>query len=101
MAVQDAEIIKKYEVVFGARTGVTILVPKTRVFDCGVEIPVNFRVSADSPRDVLITAAGNSAVLKDLRKDYLDEAIERGVIMFYETKDDEVVRCTPCNFAKK
>lgn len=101
MAGQDAEIIQKYDVMFAARTGVTILIPKTKTFDCGVEVSVQFKVSPDNPRDVLITAAGKSAILKDLRKDYLDEALERGVIMFYEMKDDEVVRCTPCNFAKK
>ncbi|HYD19299.1 MAG TPA: hypothetical protein VEF76_12555 [Patescibacteria group bacterium] len=101
MAVQEAEIIKNYDVLFAVRTGLTILVPKTKVLDCGVEIPVQFRISPDNPRDVVITAAGNSAVLKDLRKDYLDEAVERGVFMVYEMKDDEVVRCTPCNFARK
>jgi hypothetical protein len=101
MAQQNPEIIARYDVVFAARTGVTILIPKTQTFDCGVEVPVQFRISPDNPRDVLITANGKSAVLKDLRKDYLDEAVERGVIMFYELKDDEVVRCTPCSFAKK
>lgn len=93
------EIIQKYEVVFGIRTGVTILLPKNPTFDCGVEVPVQFSVSPENPRDVLITAADRSAILKDLRKDYLDDALRRGVIMFYETKDDEVVRCTPCNLA--
>lgn len=93
-----AEIISNYEVVFAVRTGVTILMPRLAVFDGGIEVPAQFRVSPDNPRDVLITAAEKSAVLKDLRKDYLDEAIGRGIIMFYETKDDEVVRCTPCNY---
>lgn len=93
------EVIQKYEVVFGIRTGVTILIPKNRTFDCGVEVPVRFEISPDNPRDVLITAADRSALLKDLRKDYIDDAMTRGVIMFYETKDDEVVRCTPCNLA--
>jgi hypothetical protein len=101
MAGQDAEIIQKYDVMFASRTGVTILIPQTPTFDCGVEVPVHFKICPDNPRDVLITAAGKSAILKDLRKDYLDEAVERGVIMFYEMKDDEVVRCTPCNFARK
>jgi len=91
------EVIQKYDVVFGIRTGVTILLPQNPTFDCGVEVPVRFKISPDNPRDVLITAADRSALLKDLRKDYIDEAVTRGVIMFYETKDDEVVRCTPCN----
>ena len=57
------------------------------------------RVEGDkSPCDVLITVAERSVVLKELRKDYLAEAIERGVIMFYEMEDDEVVRCTPCHY---
>jgi hypothetical protein len=100
MASDSKEIISRYDVVFAARTGVTILIDKNPTFDCGVEVPVQFRISPDNPRDVVITAANKSAILKDLRKDYLDEAVERGVIMFYEMKDDEVVRCTPCNFAK-
>ncbi|HRI77820.1 MAG: hypothetical protein H3C49_05745 [Alphaproteobacteria bacterium] len=94
-----AEIISEYEVVFASRTGVTILMRRLAVFDGGIETPARFCVSPDNPRDVLITAAEKSAVLKDLRKDYLDEAIQRGVIMFYELKDDEVVRCTPCSYA--
>ena len=95
------EMIEKYEVLFGARTGVTILIPKTATFDCGVEIPVSFRISPDSPRDILISAAGKTALLKGLKKDYLDEVIERGFIMFYETQDEEVVRCTPCRLQGK
>ena len=98
---QNPEIINRYDVMFAARTGITILIDKNPTFDCGVEVPVQFRISPDNPRDVLITAAGKSAILKDLRKDYLDEAVERGVIMFYEMKDDEVVRCTPCSYSKK
>lgn len=101
MASQGPEIIKKYDVMFAARTGVTILIPKISAFDCAVEERVLFNISPDNPGDVIITAAGKSAILKDLRKDYLDEAVERGVIMFYEMKDDEVVRCTPCNYARK
>ena len=101
MAAETPDVIKKYEVVFGIRTGVTILIPKNATFDCGVDVPVQFTLSPDNPKDVLITADKKSAVLKDLRKDYIDEAVKRGVMMFYETKDDEVVRCTPCNYASK
>lgn len=100
MATQSPESITKYDVLFAVRTGVTVLMPKHAVFDGGHEVKAEFRISPDNPRDVLITAAEKSALLKDLRKDYLDEAIERGVIMFYEMKDDEVVRCTPCNFGR-
>ena len=101
MAVQAPEIISNYDVLFAARTGLTILIAKNAAFDCGVEVPVEFKISPENPRDILITAAEKSAILKDLRKDYLDEAVKRGVIMFYELKDDEVVRCTPCNLGKK
>lgn len=101
MATQDADIIKEYDVMFALRTGVTILMPQCRALDCAVEEKVLFNVSSDSPGDLVITAAGKSAILKDLRKDYLEEAVERGVIMLYEMKDDEVVRCTPCNYALK
>ncbi len=101
MAAQNPDVIQKYEVVFGVRTGVTILIPKNPTFDCGVDVKVQFTLSPDNPKDVLITADKKSAVLKDLRKDYIDEAVKRGVMMFYETKDDEVVRCTPCNYASK
>lgn len=97
MATQSPESITKYDVLFAVRTGVTVLMQKHPVFDGGHEVKAEFRISPENPRDILITAAGKSALLKDLRKDYLDEAIERGVIMFYEMKDDEVVRCTPCN----
>jgi len=98
MSASQTEIIASYDVMFALRTGVTIMIPASKTFDCGIEVPVHFRVSPDNPRDVLIVAAEKSAVLKDLRKDYLDEAIERGIIMFYEMKDDEIVRCTPCNY---
>lgn len=101
MARQDAEIIQEYDVMFALRTGVTILMPKCPALDCGVEEKVQFDISTDNPGDLVITAAGKSAIIKDLRKDYLDEAVERGIIMLYEMKDDEVVRCTPCNYALK
>ncbi len=98
MSAQQTEIIASYDVMFALRTGVTIMIPANKTFECGVDVPVRFRVSPDNPCDVLITVAERSVVLKELRKDYLAEAIERGVIMFYEMEDDEVVRCTPCHY---
>lgn len=98
MSAGSAEIIKEYDVMFALRTGITILIPQTETLNCGIEVPVHFTISPDNPRDLLISANGKSAVLKDLRKDYLDEAIERGIIMFYEMKDEEVIRCTPCSY---
>jgi hypothetical protein len=97
MPAQAPEIIKNYDVLFAVRTGLTVLIPKIAAFDCGVEIPVQFKISPDNPRDLLIMADGKTALLKDVEKNYLDEAISRGSIMFYELKDDEVVRCTPCS----
>lgn len=101
MKTQPSEIIDKYDVLFAARTGVTILVPKSSVFDSGIEIPVEFNISPENPKDLVISGSGRSAILKDLKKDYLDEALSRGFIMFYEMEDDEVVRCTPCQIAPR
>jgi hypothetical protein len=101
MANHAPDIISTYEVLFAVRTGITILMPRVAALDGGIEQPASFRISPDNPRDLVIESGGRTAVLKSLQKDYLDEAIERGFIMFYETKDDEVVRCTPCSFAKK
>ena len=100
MSAQSIEIIKEYDVLFAVRTGVTILLPKTPVLDGGVETPAHFHISPDHARDILVSAAGRSFVLKDMKKDYIDEAITRGTIMFYEMVDDEVVRCTPCTYAR-
>lgn len=101
MSNQPPEIIARYEVLFAVRTGVTVLLPKNPVFDGGIESPPSFTLSPGNPRDLLITGPAGTAILKDLQKDYLDEAIERGFIMFYETKDDEVIRCTPCGYRKQ
>lgn len=95
---QASEIISTYDVLYAVRTGLTILIPKSKTFDCGIEVPVQFEVSPDNPRDLIISAAERACVLKDLRKDYLDAAISRGTIMFYEMTGDEVIRCTPCSF---
>jgi hypothetical protein len=100
MSDQAIEVIDEYEVLYAVRTGVTILVQKMATFDGGIEVPAHFTPSSDNPRDIVITAADRSAILRDMRKEHLDAAIERGVIMFYEMREEEVVRCTPCNFAR-
>jgi hypothetical protein len=100
MANQPPEIIAKYDVLFALRTGVTILVPEVKAFSGNAESKIFFRISPDNPNDLLIDANGKKVILKDLKKDYLDEALERGFVMFYEMKDEEVIRCTPCNFQK-
>ncbi len=94
------ETIVKYEVLFAVRTGVTVLLPRVPAFDCGVEMPISFKISPENPRDIVINADGKTVLLKGLQKEHLDAAVSRGFIMFYETKDDEVVRCTPCNYQK-
>ncbi len=101
MQQQAPEIISEYDVLFAVRTGITILVPKLAAFDCGVEIPAFFKISPENPRDVIIMAADRSAILKGMKKEHLDAAIARGMIMFYETEDEDVVRCTPCSHQKK
>jgi hypothetical protein len=95
---QTMDVISRYEALFAVRTGLTILMQKSAALDGGLEVPVRFQVSAENPRDVVITGAEGSAVLKELRKDHLDAAIQRGVIMLYEMNGDEVVRCTPCYY---
>ena len=95
---KDTEIITEYEVLYSVRIGVTVLVQKMRTFDCGIDVPVHFKVSPDNGRDVLISADGKAAILKDMKKEHLDAAVNRGMIMFYEMKEEEMVRCTPCSY---
>lgn len=97
----SAEIVKEYDVLFAIRTGITILLPKIHALDCSTDVPVQFQISPDNGSDLVITAADKSAILKDFKKELIAEAVKRGVIMFYEMKDEEVVRCTPCNHKKK
>lgn len=94
------EKVTQYEVLFSTRTGVTVLLPRTHTLDIDAKTPALFHVSPDNPRDVTVTAGNNQLTLKDLRREHIDEAINRGFIMFYETEDDEVTRCTPCNYQK-
>ena len=95
-----SETIVKYEVLFAVRTGVTVLLPRVSAFDCGTEMPITFKVSPENPQDIIINASNKEVTLKGLQKNHLEAAISRGFIMFYETKGDEVVRCTPCNYQK-
>lgn len=100
MSSQTTETIASYDALYAVRTGLTILIPKNKTFDGGVEVPVQFKISPDNPRDIMIMAADRAVVLKELKKEYLDAAIAKGIIMFYEMVEDEVVRCTPCNYAR-
>ncbi len=88
-----------FEVVFGIRTGVTVLLPRNPLFDLSNENGVSFK-AAGSGGDVLITTPKGKVVLKGFKKDHLEESISRGFIMFYEMEDEEVVRCTKAAYAK-
>jgi len=95
-----AETITKYEALFALRTGLTIMLPCVATFGAGKEISLSFTVSPDNPCDIIIDAGSKAVLLKGLRKEHLEASVTRGFIMFYETKDEEVVRCTPCNYRK-
>lgn len=92
--------ITDYEIVFGIRTGVTVLLPKNPVFDVKNQSEISFK-SAGHDADVLIVTPRGQITLKGFKKDHLEESINRGYIMFYEMEDEEVVRCTKAAFASK
>ena len=96
--ISPTETITKYEALFAVRTGLTIMLPCLALLD--EKTPVSFSVSPDNPRDIIIVAGGKKGLLKGLQKEHLEASVSRGFIMFYETKNDEVVRCTPCNYKK-
>ncbi len=92
------ETVTQYESLFALRTGLTILLPLIDDFNDGGEIC--FTISPDDPHDIIIRTKGKQVLLKSLKKEHLDASVARGFIMFYETKDDEVVRCTSCRYRK-
>ena len=92
------ETITKYESLFALRTGLTILLPLIEEFEGDSE--VCFTISPDNPRDIIVAARDKKILLKSLKKEHLDASVARGFIMFYEMKDDEVVRCTSCSYRK-
>ncbi len=86
--------ITDYQVMFTIHTGVTVLIPKTDILDKTPTGNIAFQIQ--SAHDILVEIENYRLIIKDLQQDYLDEAKERGFIMFYELEDEEVVRCTPC-----
>jgi hypothetical protein len=98
MSNQPPETITKYEVMFTVRTGVTVMVPLVAAFD-GAEKPPSFQRSPENPQDILIQGK-KPVVLKGMKKDHLEAAISKGFIMFYEMKNDEIIRSTLCNYQK-
>jgi hypothetical protein len=100
MSNQSPEIITKYEVMFAVRTGVTVMVPLVAAFDSATKAPLSFKISPENPADIVIHTDKKPVVLKGLKKNHLEAAVSRGFIMFYETKDDEIIRSTLCNYQK-
>lgn len=88
-----AEVIDKFEMLYGIRTGLTVLLSPVKTLDVPVSVRVRFRPEA---ADLLIEADGRQAVLKNVPPHHIDQANKHGVIMFYEMDGDDVVRCTPC-----
>lgn len=92
----DREIVEKFDMLYGIRTGLTVLLAPTRTLDVPVSVRVRFSVIEGKKPDLLITAEGKEAVLKAVPPQNVEQAIRHGVIMFYEMDGDDVVRCTPC-----
>lgn len=87
------ETVDKFEMLYGIRTGLTVLIAPIDTLDVPVDVRVQFEVDGG---DLLITAKDRAAVLKKVPAQHIEQANRHGVIMFYEMKDDDVVRCTPC-----
>lgn len=87
--------ITTYETLFAIRTGLTILLPKVAAFDGCEKSPPVFSVNAG---DVVITANGQTVILKKLAKNLLDASVTKGFIMFYEMNGEDFVRNTLCSY---
>lgn len=91
-----SEIVEKFEMLYGLRTGLTVLLAPTQTLDVPVSTRVRFHADAAAGADLVIEAEGRQAVLKNVPAQHIEQANRHGVIMFYEMKGDDVVRCTPC-----
>ncbi len=89
--------VTDYEVLFAARTGMTILLPKLSAFD---QTPVTFRTHPDQPDTLLIEGGKSPVVLKNLKKPQIEAVLAKGFIMFYEMQGEDVVRNTLCTLNK-
>ncbi len=92
----EQEIIEKFDMLYGIRTGLTVLLAPVKTLDVPVDVRVRFSVRDGKKPDVVIAAAGREAVLKNVPPQHVEQANRHGVIMFYEMDGDDVVRCTPC-----
>jgi hypothetical protein len=97
-SVPASNIITKYEVLFALRTGVTIIVPKIAAFNGGTDSTIHFNISPDNAHDIIIQSGSHTLLLKGMKKNHLDAAIEQGFILFYEMEDEDIVRCTRCAY---
>lgn len=91
-----SEIVEKFEMLYGLRTGLTVLLAPTKTLDVPVSVRVRFHADNVQPQDLVIEAEGRQAVLKNVPRQHIEQANQHGVIMFYEMNGDDVVRCTPC-----
>jgi len=96
----DSDKITEFEIMFALRTGVTIMVPRHEAFETSGDEELSFEVLTENASDILVKNKKKSVIIKNIQKDYLFEAKERGFVMFYELDQDEVVRCTPCHLSK-
>ncbi len=87
------ETVDTYEMLYGVRTGLTVLLAPIATLAVPVSVRVQF---CQEGSDLVITADAREAVLRNVPAHHLAQAQQHGVIMFYEMKDDDVVRCTPC-----
>ncbi len=93
----DREIIDSFEMLYGVRTGLTVLLAPVRTLEVPVDVRVQFTVDGQGKKqDMIVSANGREAVLKDVPAYHVEQAMRHGVIMFYEMEGDDVVRCTPC-----
>lgn len=90
-------LITDFEVMFALHTGVTIMTSRLPAFDDCDNTELVFSIEGSQANDIVVSTPSNqSVIIKDVKKDYLAEALERGFIMVYELEDDEIIRCTPC-----
>ncbi len=87
------EVVEKFEMLYGIRTGLTVLLAPIDTLDVPVSVRVEFH---EDKGDLIVSANGREALLKKVPAQHIEQANRHGVMMFYEMKGDDVVRCTPC-----
>jgi hypothetical protein len=97
MSNQSPEIITKYEVLFAARTGVTVLVQKIAAFDGYGDKELSFSINPGNAHDLVVNSK-TPVVFRNMQKNHIDAALSKGFIMFYEMKGEDMVRNTLCSY---